>query len=130
MLESLNEQPTDRVLAALYFAARLITHRNALNGSGRIGPFKGIRSEPSKEEATLGRQIVNDMLRRESSDLENLSAGAASRILSDLVSMANSRISRETGPARPDDGRRLLSKWRRESQKAPHLRDSGDSLRA
>jgi hypothetical protein len=39
MLESLDSIPTDQLVEALYFGARLITHRKDLNGRG-VGPYE------------------------------------------------------------------------------------------
>ena len=115
MFEFLDKEPVDRVLEALYFGARIITHRDRANGAGRVGPFKGISTEPSEEDAKLGRQIVSELLRREGSDLQNLSRDAAGRVVSELYSLAHRRISLEPGPRpAPGKARRLLNQWRRD----------------
>ena len=114
MLDLLKDLPADDLVEAIYFASRVVKHRDDLD---RVGPFESISSEPTKEQAKFGRQILDELLRREDTDLEHLSEAGASRIQSDLFALMNQRLSREFGPPSSRQARRLLNKWRRESGK-------------
>lgn len=112
MFELLKDLPTDDLVEAIYFASRVVKHRDAPD---RVGPFESISSEPTKEQATLGRRILDELLRREDTDLEHLSEAGASRVQSDLFALMNQRLSREFGPPSRSKARRLLNKWRQQS---------------
>ena len=112
MFEFLKDEPAEHVLGAAYFAARLLTHRTTIPNYLEAFPVKGVSSEPSPEEAELGRRIVSQILEREATDMGRLSRDAASKYLSQLLDMVSSRLAGKSGRATSEKSRRILDKWR------------------
>jgi hypothetical protein len=119
MFDFLKDQPSERVLGAAYFAARLLTHRTTIPNYLKASPVKGVRSEPSAEEAELGRQVIGEIVEREATNLETLSRNVASDYLSQLLDLVNSRLADGAGQATSERSRRVLDRWRSATAKWP-----------
>jgi hypothetical protein len=119
MFDFLNDKTTEDVLAATYFAVRLITHRKSIKNYLKSAPVKGVSSEPSPEQANLGRKILHEILEHERTDMKGLSAAAASNYISELWKLVEEQVSRETGTAGASKAERVLRKWRASTRTAP-----------
>jgi len=115
MFEFLDDQPSDRVVAAVYFAARLIVHRHDMGDFRKALPIQGVDTEPTNQEAELGLQIIEEIVTREKTqDIDGLSAEKASHYVSRLVRLAEDRLLKDLGTTKPGRSREILERWRRD----------------
>lgn len=123
MFEFLEDEPAENVLGAAYFAARLITHRASIGDYLKASPVTGVNTEPSPEEAELGRRIIRHILDHErTDDIEGLSPAAASKYLSELLDLVHRRFTGRGGKATTDKSRRVLAKWRSAAGRSAGIR--------
>jgi hypothetical protein len=94
VLESLKNVLARDVVEAVYFAGRVVKHRKRIGDLWDAGPYKGIPSEPTMEQARLGCRILGELLAQEGASLKELSEAGAGRIQSELYALA------EPGPRR------------------------------
>jgi hypothetical protein len=117
VLESLKDVPSSDVVEAVYFAGRVVKHRKRIGDLWDAGPYRGIPSEPTMEQARLGCRILDELLAQEGTSLKELSEAGAGRIQSELYALAEQSLTREFGPPTTGPARRILRKWRQESRR-------------
>ncbi|HSZ54885.1 MAG TPA: hypothetical protein VK797_04450 [Tepidisphaeraceae bacterium] len=117
MLESLKDVPSRDVVEAVYFAGRVVKHRKRIGDLWDAGPYKGIPSEPTMEQARLGCRILDELLAQEGTSLKELSEGGAGRVQSELYALAEQSLTREFGPPTTGQARRILNKWRQDNRR-------------
>ena len=94
-VRALRKAPTDKMLATVHYANRLLQRRDLVKDINKGLIVRGVAGEPEDDEAQLAQQLVLRFAEREKTPLQELSNDQADRYVKFLSNIAQNRVRRE-----------------------------------
>jgi hypothetical protein len=110
MFDFLQEIESTKVVSAVYYAVRLIGHRDQLNDAYEGFKVENAGSEPSYEDEKLALLIVDAIEQTEGTRLPDMDDATAEEYVLQLYQIAQQRAADEFG-YNADRGRELLGQF-------------------
>lgn len=107
MFDFLDNIAATRVISAVYYAVRLIGHRDQLDDISHGFRVEKLGSEPSAEDEELALSIVSVIEETEGNALQEIDHSSAEEYVIELTQIAQQRAAVEFGYD-ADEGRELL----------------------
>jgi hypothetical protein len=110
MFEVLRSRPVDEVIGGVYYAIRLIRHRNEVRTLETGLRIEGLKSEPSEREQDIALEALHEIERIENRSIQELDESTAEDYIAQLANIVRIRARSELG-CDEERGRSLLARF-------------------